>query len=235
MSHGEGPSREEAVIEDDTGHLPPLWSRFAMVFFSPGKLFQHLARQPAWGWALVLGALLVLLSNVLMPPEIFLAQMRQQLIESGRPVPDQLPIGGNLFRTFAAVGGLVIWPVITCLMAGLVALIFTFILGGEATYRQYLAVTAHAFLVSATSTLLLLPLRIGAEDPQLLLSVGTFFPSLGGYPGNVLRLLDLFGLWTWVLVALGVSVLDKKQSWVSATAIVMIIPLGTAAVFAIFM
>ena len=49
------------------------------------------------------------------------------------------------------------------------------------------------------------------------------------------RVRDALLCGSWVLVALGVSVLDRKQSWGSATAIVMVIPLGTAAVFAIFM
>lgn len=215
--------------------FPPIWARYFMVFFSPGKLFEHLRAKPAWGVALVLGALLVLIAGALMPPEVFLAQMKQRLIEQGQSVPEGLEIGGTVFRLFAAVGGFLVWFIITSLMAGLTALIFTFILGGEGTYRQYLALTAHAFLISATSNLALLPLRISAENPQLLLSVGTFLPFLpDGYVASFFGLLDLFGLWAWVLVGLGVSRLDGKRSWGATTAILLIIPVGMAALFAIF-
>ena len=120
-------------------------------------------------------------------------------------------------------------------LAGVVMVLFAVLMGHEGTYRQYLAVVAHAHLISATSTVLLLPLRIAAEDAQLLLSLGVFAVFLeSGYLLRVLSLLDLFGLWAWILVGLGASRIGRKESWVGAAVIVMVIPVTMAAVIAIF-
>ena len=94
---------------------------------------------------------------------------------------------------------------------------------------------AHAHLISATSGILLLPLRIAAEDAQLLLSLGAFARFLeAGYVLRFLSFLDLFGLWAWLLVGLGAARIGPKESWVGGTVIVMLIPLTMAAVIAIF-
>ena len=71
---------------------------------------------------------------------------------------------------------------------------------------DHLAVVAHAFLVPAVSALALVPLKIQAADLRLRLSVGTFLPFLDeGWLSSALGWLDLFGIWGWVLVALGVE------------------------------
>jgi hypothetical protein len=67
--------------------------------------------------------------------------------------------------------------------------------------------------------------------------VGTFFPFLDdGWLASGLSWLDLFGLWAWVLVALGASKLDPKRSWGSAAAIILTVVValtfGFAALFA---
>ena len=90
-------------------------------------------------------------------------------------------------------------------------------------------------LIYATSGLVVLPLRIMAEDVQLLLSLGTFaFFLEDGYLLRFLSFLDLFGLWGWALVGLGVAKIGRKDSWAPAAAIVLLIPVGIAALIAIF-
>jgi hypothetical protein len=138
-------------------------------------------------------------------------------------------------RIGGSVAAFVVWWVLLAVFAGLVMGFFTFLMGHEGTYRQYLAVVAHAHLISATSTVLLLPLRIAAEDAQLLLSLGAFAVWLEpGYLLRVLSLLDLFGLWAWTLVGLGAARIGRKKSWVGAAVIVMVIPVTMAALIAIF-
>jgi hypothetical protein len=77
-------------------------------------------------------------------------------------------------RVGGAVAAFVFWAIMLAVFAGVVTVFLAFLLGHEGTYRQYLAVVAHAHLISATSGILLLPLRIAAEDAQLLLSLGAF-------------------------------------------------------------
>ena len=214
---------------------PGLFGRYVSVFISPDILFQGLRRRPVWAGAMLLGGCLVLARTLLMPPELTIATLRERAIEQGRAFPPGLADRMELLRFAGAAGAFVFWAVLLTLFAGLVTLFFAFLMGHEGTFRQYLAVVVHAHLISATSTLLLLPLRIVAEDAQLLLSLGTFAVFLEpGYLLRFLSFLDLFGLWAWILVGLGIARIGRKESWPGAAAIVMVIPVTMAAVMAIF-
>jgi hypothetical protein len=80
-----------------------------------------------------------------------------------------------------------------------------------------------------------LPLKIVAGDIQLVLSVGTFaFFLEDGYLFRFLSLLDLFGLWGWVLVGLGAAKVGRRERWTSAAVGLLVIPVGIAALIAIF-
>ncbi len=224
------PVEREHTDQKATG--PGLFGRYVRVFTSPDVLFQGLRTRPDWIGALLLGSCLVLAGTVLIPPELLLATMR----ERGQALPPALANQmAALIRYGGAVAAFVSWFIVISVFAGVVMGFFAFLLGHEGTYRQYLAVVAHAHLISATSGLLLLPLRIVGEDAQLLLSLGTFAVFLEpGYPLRFLGFLDLFGLWAWLLVGLGAARIGRKKSWIGASVIVMVIPVTMAAVIAIF-
>ena len=235
MDHPEPVGQAEPMIEPETPELPSLPLRTLNVFISPGELMTGLKDQPVWVGALLLGAALLVLGTILLPLEIFEATMRRTMLEGGGQVPDSLETIAKFARIGGAVAAAVFWFVVSAAMAGLLTLIFAFGLGDGATYKQYLAVLAHAFMISAVGTLVVLPLRISAEDAQLLMSVGTFMPFLDdGYFARVLGFLDLFGLWAWAVVGIGVAALEPKRTVGSAIAIVMVIPVAMAMIFGIF-
>jgi hypothetical protein len=220
---------------EDGPALPSLPMRFMQVFVSPGELFARLQHKPAWVGAMILGGVLVGLATYLIPVELTLELTRQQFAERGQELPAGFESGAKYIRLAGMIFGPLFWALFAVVTTGIVTVIFTFLLGGEGKFKQYLSIVAHAYLISAVSYLALVPLRISAGDPQLLLSVGTLIP-IGGdaYLGKFLGLIDLFGLWTWAVVGLGVSTITKKLSWGTAAAILMVIPVGFAALFAIW-
>lgn len=214
---------------------PGLLSRYIDVFFSPDRLFRGLRSRPDWVGAWLLGACLAAAGTMLIPPELTLATIREQMVSQGQPVPSVFTEQAGWLRFAIGAAPFIFWGILLSIFAGLVMLFFAFLMGHEGTYRQYLAVVAHAHLVSATSTVLLLPLRIVGEDAQLLLSLGSFAVFLDdGYFLRLLGFLDLFGLWSWMLVGLGAARIGRKESWWFGTVAVMMIPVTMAAIFAIF-
>jgi hypothetical protein len=235
MDQPEPTDRVDPVGQPEDPRLPSLPLRVLNVFVAPGELMAGLKDRPAWAGALLLGAVVVALSAILLPTEIFMATVREATLERGGSVPDNLESMAGLVRIGGVVAGFVSWWIIAAIMAGLLTLIFAFMLGDRGTYRQYLAVIAHAFLISAVGALAILPLRIAAQDASMLLSVGTFMPFLeDGYPARALRLLDLFGLWSWAIVGIGVAALEPKRTVGVAIAIAMVFPVAIALIFGIF-
>ena len=220
---------------DREADLPGLFGRYIRVFTSPDILFQGLRTQPKWAGPMLLGSCLVLAGTVLIPPELTIAALRERMLERGQVFPPGLADQMAAIRFGGAVAAFLLWAIMLAVFAGVVAVFFVFLLGHEGTYRQYLAVVAHAHLISATSGVLLVPLRIATEDARLLLSVGAFATFLE--PGYVLRFLsflDFFGLWAWLLVGLGAARIGRRESWAGAAVGVLVIPVIMAAVIAIF-
>ena len=154
----------------DESPLPSLISRLMQVILSPIVLFDGLSRRPVWGGAVLLGSLLVFLGVALMPPELALATLRERLVEQGQSMPPGLESRLGMIRIGGAVGASFAWVILMGFFAGVVTVVFAFLLGHEGNFRQYLAVVSHAHLISAASVIVLLPLRIATQDAQVLLS-----------------------------------------------------------------
>jgi hypothetical protein len=158
------------------------------------------------------------------------------MIEQGRSVPEGMTGGGvAIMRISAMVAGPIMYGVMTFLLAGVATLIFSFVLGDDGRYKQYLAVLSHALLISSSVGLLLVPLRIAEQNPQLTLNLGSFMFFLPeGYPLKVLTMLDLSQFWAWVVVGLGAHAIDPRRSVGSAIAVLVGLSVVLALIFAIF-
>lgn len=214
--------------------LPSLPRRAVDAFLAPGRLAGALAARPAWVGALLLGALVVALQVWLIPLEIWEATFRQTMIERGQD-PSSMAVGGAVLRISGIVGGAVFWMVFAFALSGVMTVVFAFVLGDEGRYVQYLSALAHAWLIPAFVGLALVPLRIAQADPQLTLSLGTFFFFLPeGYLLRVLTLLDLSQLWALLVVAQGAHAIDPRRSFSSAAGILLLLNLVLALALAPF-
>ena len=195
-------------------HRSNLPTRIVWTLLSPGRLFEELRTEPRVLGALAVGAVAVCVGNAAVPVDLWEQVIQARFLSAGQEqLPDDLSRGARLARWSATLGSLVFWPILNMLIAGLYNLVFRLGLGYQGAFRQYLSVTAHAMLIAAAGVLVLLPLRIFAQDPQLQLTLGAFLPKIGeGLLGRSLRHLDLFNLWASGLIGLGASILDGSRS-----------------------
>ena len=204
--------------------MSALPKRLAMTLFSPGAVMDELREDPKWLGALLLGGLVVVVSTLLVPADVTMEMMRRQFLEQDQPVPDNLEQFVTLSRTVGLVAALVFWFVFSFLVAGICAVAFAFVMGDQGTYRQYLAVTAHGFFISALGAMVMLPLRISSGDLQMTLGLGTFAQLFlpDGYLLNVLHGVDFFSMWSYAVIAVGAHHIDSRRSWGSAFAVLMV-------------
>jgi len=216
--------------------LPSLPSRLVAVFFSPGKLMEQLAAEPRWVGALLVGAVIVGLSMVAIPLDLFLEMNREQALSRGVDFPE---LGENALRAMRVViplGSVLSTVVFSFVFAGLYTVIFAFILGDEGRFGQYLAVVSHAWFIAVLFGLLVTPLRIATGNPQYTLNLGSFMLFLpDGYLLNVFRAMDLTQIWSMLVIAQGAHAIDTRRSFTSAATILMGILLAMALVLARFL
>jgi len=109
---------------------------------------------------------------------------------------------------------IVMAPVITVALAGLLLAVFNAGLGGDAKYKQVLAVVTHAGAVSIISTLFTLPLNYARESLSGATNLGVLTPFLdeGSLPARFLGMIDLFLVWWVVVLAIGLAVLYRRRT-----------------------
>jgi len=215
-------------------HLP-LPQRVIQLFASPAALFRSLGEAPSTWGAVALGALVISLSSLLLPLAIWEETLRLQILETGQQLPIELATAARVGKVAAVLGPVLAWPITALVTAGLYSLLFLFILGYEGSYRQYLSVSAHALLVAALSTLVLLPFRILTEQAQFSLTLGSIFWWIdGGLAGRFLGLADLFQLWAFGLMGMGAAVLDGRRGVTASVSVALgaalLVWLGVAAI-----
>lgn len=211
---------------------PPFFKRLWMVLVKPDELFTALAANPAWFPMAAFTAVVVGVAMAVTPAEVFYGAAAARA--SPEQVGDQQAVSMMWYKVPGIVfgaGAMLLLP----LILGLVTwVLFVFMRGDRATFRQHLCVISHTGVISALGALLLTPLRIRSLNIEETLSVGSFFPFLDGFLYNVLNGLDLFALWSCVVAGLGLSLLDERRRWGPTAAVLVAIVVVLAVIRAFF-
>jgi hypothetical protein len=200
----------------------PLMSRLAGVLRSPRATFAALARAPRWADALAVTFVVsVACGAVLLETETgrlaLVDQWERTAIAFGQPVDDaryasfmEASENGALYAVAAALasGPLLVFGVTTLLY-----LLFTRARGGTATYRQVLAVVAHAGIILALRQLVAAPLDYARETLASPMTLGLFFRTLdeGSPLARFFGVIDFFVLWWVFALGIGISVLYGRR------------------------
>lgn len=199
--------------------------RLLNVFISPGRVMNQLAERPAWLGVLMLTTLISAITAALIPPELIYETLRQQLIEQGVSVEDFGEAQLNVLRYGRIPGAVVGTLLLQFGIAALYSVIFTFVLGDDGRYSQYLAAVSHGWFIPVLIGVLLLPLVIQTENLELRLTVDVFIAGFfePGFVRNVAKLMDLTVIWSILVIAQGAHAIDRRRSFGSAAAVMLTI------------
>jgi hypothetical protein len=199
-------------------------ARLVGVIFSPRATFERIVARPRWFGALAIVVGLIALGQfALLSTESGQQAMVDQQVRSaeqwGGTVTDEqyaqfeqwAPYG----RYFALAGVLIVAPLVAFIIAGALLGVFNALLGGNATYKQVLAVHAHSGATSLLGLLFTLPLNYLRESMSSPTNLGVFaqaFLDDTNFVARFLGTIDLFIIW-WVMVnAIGLAVLYKRRT-----------------------
>lgn len=211
-------------------------ARLLGVFYEPGKVFADVAEHPRWGIAPILISILVGIALVYsISTHIGWEQtIRQTLANNPRTADlpaDQrekaIATGTKIASIGGWVGAILGAPFSVLIIAGVLTGLFNGLLGTELKFAKMFAITAYAMLVRALFTALLILIVYLKPPEEFNIQVSPFSPAAYmnrlDYPKWLMSLagsLDLFTIWSIVLLAIGFSVAAKKLSFTkSLTAI----------------
>ena len=200
-----------------------LLARLIGVIFSPQATFTRIVARPRWIGALaVVTVVISLLSFAFLSTEAGQTawldqQVRQSEAFGSATTADQY---ANLekFAPYVRYAGggitLVMLPVVSMILSGILFAVFNAMLGGAATFKQAAAVVSHAGAVSVLQQLFIFPLNYARESLSSATNLGLFVPFLdeSNIISRFLGTIDLFIVWWLIVLAIGLGVLYRRKT-----------------------
>lgn len=214
--------------------------RLLGVLLSPVETFRSIEARPTWVAPLLLlmllaGTVSFLVQQKLDPEEAVRAQVAKMKVEISDQQVDKM-IRDAESRTdgtravFAALGSVVqavLYAFIAALFLGMLRLF-----GSEIDYPRSFAVTLHGYMPQAVALLLNIPLLLGRESVTfdeatqggiLVSSLAALAPEdASSMLVALLGSVDLFSIWTVVLLALGFRIVGRVSTAVSTGIVVLL-------------
>lgn len=214
-----------AIAPEPQGPINHLGRIFG-VLFSPKATYEDIVRRPTWVAPLVVLIVLSLVASVIFVQKVDWREVISQQIDnnpraaqmSADQKQQQIEMGSKFAPVFGYVGGLVFPVVLLLIMALVMWGAYAVMSGVNAGFGTAMAITSHAFMTSIISTpvfLLILFLKpsgtIDVENPMAT-NLAAFLPE--GVPKWLSvfgRQIDVFTIWTLILIAIGFSVINTKK------------------------
>jgi hypothetical protein len=217
-----------------TGAIPApksLPARFIGIITSPRETFASVVAHPKWFGMLALVAItMAILVGGFLSTKTGQDAWLEAAVNSpfSRGVSDQQLQGMQRMAPFvgyfAAAQFLIALPIVAVVIAGILFAIFTAAMGGTATFKQNLAVVAHAGPISILSTLFTVPLNYSRGTMSSATNLGVLLPMLPeqSFLAHFLGVIDLFLLWQLVVLSIGLAVLYRRRTQPIATALLVV-------------
>lgn len=212
--------------------LPGLPARVVGILTSPRETFGHVVASPRWFGMLALTAVVTALGlwaflSTEVGQQAVVDQGVATLESWGRTVDDEayaaIERQAQIARYINPLSVLVLAPIITAVISAILLGVFA-LLGGNASFKQVMAVVTHAGPVSMLQQLFSLPLNYMRGSASSPTNVGVFFPMVAddSFLGSVIGTIDLFIIWWLVVLAIGLSVLFKRPTRSIAIALALV-------------
>jgi hypothetical protein len=205
--------------------ISPL-GRIIGVLFSPKATFEDIARKPGWVLPVLLSTVMGILVTAALNQRVDWRDVISQQIEksprasnlSAEQKQQQIELGSKISANIVYAVG-VVGSILFALVVGAVMMLAYNLLGGAgASFSQSFGIAAHTLVTGLVSTpifLLVLFLKPkGTIDPEnpVVTNLAAFLPDESAkWLVALCKSIDIFTLWTLVLLAIGFAAVNPKK------------------------
>jgi len=200
-----------------------LLARFIGILVSPKETFQSVVAAPkVLGMLLLTAALIAFFAALPLTTDAgkqaAIENNVQQMQSFGFPVNDQvyeqMQKGAGRMPYTAAIGAFVVTPIFALIFSGILFAVFNAALGGEASFKQVFAVYIHGGPISVLSTMLSGIVNYFSGRVGSVANLGALLPMLPekSFGANLLGAIDIFLIWSLIVLAMGLAVLYKRRT-----------------------
>ena len=210
-----------------------LWNALA----APETAFRSILARPVWALALLVLVVLTLAAVTIGFSKVTPEDYLRMLEESGQQLPAEMEPEKlmSIARWSAAVGTVVVSPLVYFVVGGLFLVVFR-LLGSEIGYRHSLSVGVHGLLPMGVAAVLGIFISLAREtiDPMELQGGGIVMSNLGFLAreetSKAMRALltsaDLFSVWCIWLLATGYRIVARVSAGAAWGAVLLVWGVG---------
>ncbi|MGE5362093.1 MAG: YIP1 family protein [Bacteroidales bacterium] len=192
-----------------------LVARFTGVLFSPRETFAVVARWPRpFTMLLLILGMTALLTGGFMFTAVGQQTFLDGIERSGNAQQLEMMQKIAPYMGYIVIGQLlIVSPLILLAISGIVLAVFT-MAGGDAKFKQVFAVVVHSGAVGVLGQLVTVPLSYITRSSQVVTNASVFFPMLDdkSFLYNVINKVDLFTVWSVMVMAIGLGVLYRRRT-----------------------
>jgi hypothetical protein len=221
-----------------------VFARFIGVIVSPRSTFENVVAHPKWLVMYILTAVMIAFGAALpmttdAGKQAALDQQVSSMESFGIQVSDQMYQEMQRRTAYAAYqtgGSILIGALVwVAILAGILWAIFNAAMGGDARYKQILAVLVHAGVISALGQLFTGPINYFRGAVTSATSLGALMPVFDdkSFMGKLAGTIDIFIIWWVVVLAIGLAVLYRRKTQPIAIALFSVYAVIALAIAAI--
>ena len=200
-----------------------VFSRFIGIITAPRATFASIVAHPKWLLMYLLTATIMALFAALpmtteagkqaaldqqvSATESFGIQVTDQMYEQMQARTSFLPLQTGLS---ILIGSLIM----ALILSGILWAIFNAAMGGDAAYKQILAVLVHAGVISALGQLFTGPINYFRGAVTSATSLGALLPMFDekSFMGRLAGTIDIFIIWWLIVLSMGLAVLYRRKT-----------------------
>lgn len=201
---------------------PGLVARLIGVLFSPRETFAAVVARPRWLGAIavalvIIGAAQFTLLSTDVGKQLALDQNISAMEAFGVTVSDEIYAnmerGMENARYTGPIATMIALPLFMTISAGILHLMFGLIGGGNGTYKQVYAISAHTAIISGFQLVFTTIVTLAAGRAAGA-NLAVFTPTLEDttFVYKFLSYIDLFYVWSTFITAVGLGVLYKRRT-----------------------
>ena len=198
-------------------------SRLLGILTSPRDTFQSVAAHPSWFGVLALTTILVAIFTAAplttdagrqAAIDQQISQMKSFGITVTPELEDKLEQGAGRMPYTTGISILVISPIMVVIVAGILFAIFNAAMGGEASFKQVVAVVVHAGIISSVSAVFSGAINYFRGATGSVTNFAALLPMISdqSFAGHLLGMVDVFLIWWVIALAIGLAVLYRRRT-----------------------
>lgn len=200
-----------------------LFARFIGIITAPRPTFASVVAHPKWFGMYVLTAVIIAFFAALpMTTEAGKQAALDQQVSSmesfGMEVSDETYEQlrrRTEYTAYTTAGSVLVFSIIVALiLAGILWAVFNAAMGGDARYKQILAILIHAGVISALGQIFTGPINYFRGAVTSATSLGALMPVFDeqSFVGRLAGMIDIFIVWWLIVLAIGLAVLYRRKT-----------------------